>query len=105
MRTIAKSPGWAYSKSENGIAVNLYGGNKLRTTLLDGSIIQLSQESDYPWEGAVKITIEECKDEPFALLMRIPAWAKGSKIHVNGQPIEDVVPGKLCQGRAAVVSR
>ena len=45
VRTIAKVSGWAYSLSENGVAVNLYGGNKLDTQLLDGSRIQLTQET------------------------------------------------------------
>jgi DUF1680 family protein len=97
VRTIAKSPGWAYSKSENGIAVNLYGGNKLETTLLDGSEIKLLQKSDYPWDGVVQITIEESKSEPFEILLRIPAWAKGSKINVNGQAVENITAGSFAR--------
>lgn len=97
VRTIAKSPGWAYSKSENGIAVNLYGGNKLETTLLDGSAIKLSQKSNYPWDGAVAITIEESKAEPFEMLLRIPEWAKGSTIKVNGKSIENVTAGSFAK--------
>lgn len=97
VRTIAKSPSWAYSKSENGIAVNLYGGNTLETTLLDGSEIKLSQKSDYPWDGAVQITIEESKSEPFEMLFRIPAWAKGSKVTINGQPVENIVAGSFAR--------
>ncbi|MGB5437000.1 MAG: beta-L-arabinofuranosidase domain-containing protein [Maribacter sp.] len=97
VRTVAKSPAWAYSKIENGIAVNLYGGNKLATTLVDGTSIKLSQESDYPWNGVVEITIEEAKSEPFEMLLRIPAWAKGSTLKVNGQNVNDVVPGKYAR--------
>ena len=93
VRTVAKSPAWAYSKTENGIVVNLYGGNKLATTLVDGTAIKLSQKSDYPWNGIVEITIEEAKSEPFEMLLRIPAWAKGSTLKVNGQTVNDVVPG------------
>ena len=97
VRTIAKSPGWAYSKSENGIAVNLYGGNKLETTLLDGTPIKLTQKTDYPWDGAVKITIEECKDSPFEVLLRVPEWAKGAKIMVNGETTVDAVPAQFAK--------
>ncbi|RKR12194.1 hypothetical protein CLV91_2319 [Maribacter vaceletii] len=84
-RTIAKSAGWAYSKSPNGIAVNLYGGNKLETTLLDGSELKLNQKTLYPWEGAVTFTVEECKSTPFEILLRIPEWASGTTIKVNGE--------------------
>ncbi|TMM55757.1 glycoside hydrolase family 127 protein [Maribacter algarum] len=95
VRTIAKSPAWAYSKTGNGLAINLYGGNKLETTLIDGSSIKLSQKSNYPWDGAVEIIIHESKSEPFEMLLRIPAWAKGSTVKVNGQSIENVSPGSF----------
>ncbi|MGB5667908.1 MAG: beta-L-arabinofuranosidase domain-containing protein [Maribacter sp.] len=97
VRTVAKSPAWAYSKTENGLTVNLYGGNKLTTTLADGTSIKLSQKSDYPWNGVVEITIEEAKSEPFEMLLRIPAWAKGSTLKVNGQTVNDVVPGNYAR--------
>jgi len=86
VRTIAKISNWAYSLSENGVAVNLYGGNVLNTTMLDGTMLKLRQESDYPWDGAVKITVESCKAKPFDMMLRIPEWAEGSRIKVNGKP-------------------
>lgn len=88
VRTIAKLAGWAYSLSENGLAVNLYGGNKLETNLLDGSKIRVTQETNYPWDGNVKITIQECKNTPFEIFVRIPDWAKGVSMMVNGEKTE-----------------
>ena len=85
VRTIAKVSGWAYSLSENGVAVNLYGGNELNTKMLDGSRIQLTQETQYPWDGNVKITIESCKGKPFEMMLRIPEWAQGTEVRLNGK--------------------
>ncbi len=85
VRTIAKVSGWAYSLSENGIAVNLYGGNRLDTHLADGSQIRLAQQTEYPWDGHVKITIGACRAEPFELLLRIPGWARNAAVRVNGE--------------------
>ncbi|NKB71197.1 MAG: glycoside hydrolase family 127 protein [Candidatus Latescibacteria bacterium] len=85
VRTIAQSAGWAYSLSANGVSVNLYGGNQLETTLLDGAKIKLTQETQYPWEGEVRITVQECKDTPFEIRLRVPGWAEGTKILVNGE--------------------
>ena len=85
VRTICKSSGWAYNLSENGVAVVLFGGNNLDTTMLDGSALKLSQDTDYPWKGLVKITIDECKDSAFDIQVRIPKWADGSTLKVNEQ--------------------
>ena len=94
VRTIAKVSAWAYCLAENGIAVNLYGGNQLKTQLLDGTPLTLRQESQYPWDGEVMITIESCKAEPFEMLLRIPDWAVGTTMTVNGEdPGIAAVPG------------
>lgn len=85
VRTIPKISGWAYSQTDKGIAVNLYGGNELSTHLPDGSELVLKQETGYPWEGNVKISLEKCKNTPFEILLRIPEWADGSSILVNGE--------------------
>ncbi|PWJ55553.1 hypothetical protein CLV98_11329 [Dyadobacter jejuensis] len=94
VRTIAQLSGWAYSLSPKGVSVNLYGGNTLNTHLLDGSKLKLTQETQYPWDGAVKLTVDECKEAPFEMMLRIPEWAKGAKVTVNGKDIGVVVePG------------
>ncbi|WP_163397318.1 glycoside hydrolase family 127 protein [Flavobacterium fluviatile] len=84
VRTIAQISGWAYSLTDNGVAVNLYGGNELNTTMLDGSKLKLEQVTNYPWDGAVSVTVKDCKKGAFKMMLRIPNWAKGSKIKVNG---------------------
>ncbi len=94
VRTIAKLSGWAYSLTPNGVAVNLYGGNKLNTKLLDGSTISLEQESNYPWDGNVNITIKNSKRKAFDMLVRIPEWALNTEVIINGEKVEtDVKAG------------
>lgn len=85
VRAVAQSASWAYCLSDNGVSVNLYGGNELDTKLRDGSALKLKQATEYPWNGDVKITIETCKEESFELLLRIPNWAAGSLIEINGE--------------------
>lgn len=85
VRTIAKVSGWAYSLSDNGVAVNLYGGNELNTKLADGSALKLTQKTNYPWDGNISITIGEAKVEAFDLLLRIPEWGDGAQVQINGK--------------------
>ena len=101
VRTISKTSGWAYNLSENGVAVVLFGGNKLDTTMLDGSKLKLTQDTEYPWKGLVKITVDECKDSAFDIKVRIPKWAVGSTLKVNDETVNiEVVPGTF-----AVINR
>ncbi|MDO6693137.1 glycoside hydrolase family 127 protein [Aliiglaciecola sp. 3_MG-2023] len=88
VRTIANLSGWAYSLSENGIYVNLYGGNKLATNMRDGTAIKIVQETNYPWQGVINLTIEECKSDSFEIALRIPGWTKSADIKVNGHSAE-----------------
>jgi hypothetical protein len=85
VRTIAEVNNYAYSISDSGVWVNLYGSNKLNTQLKDSSGIQLSQQSNYPWEGKVQIKWEKTVSKPFSLYLRIPGWCKKATIKINGK--------------------
>lgn len=85
VRTIAKVSGWAYSLYDGGVSVNLYGSNELDTKMLDGQAIKLSQDTEYPWKGLVKLDIEQCPSDEFEIALRIPGWAKDATISINGQ--------------------
>lgn len=87
VRTIAKVSGWAYSITNAGVSINLYGANTLKSKLLDDSLIQLTQETNYPWNGHIRIKVDKCKNEPFEMAFRIPNWVKTASIKVNEEPI------------------
>jgi len=93
VRTISNLSGWAYSLADNGVYVNLYGGNELNTKMLDGSSIKLTQDTDYPWQGLVKLTVNECGTSPFDIALRIPGWATTATVTVNGEKLDiDTTP-------------
>lgn len=89
VRTIAESADYAYGKSADAIWVNLYGGSTLETELAAGQKIKLAQETDYPWNGRVRIRILECGNAPFALRLRIPGWAESANVRINDRPADD----------------
>ena len=80
-RTLASVHTLAYSQSAGAVWVNLYGSNTL-----DNGLVKLAQETDYPWDGKVRIKIERVSQPDFALMLRIPGWAVGAAIRVNGKP-------------------
>jgi len=91
IRMIAKLHSWVYSISTKGIWINLYGGNKLDTKLPDGSLLKLTQETDYPWDGKIKISIDEVEKEQFSVMLRIPAWAEQEEVilKINGKVVQE----------------
>jgi uncharacterized protein len=101
VRTIAEVSDYAYNVSDKGVWVNLYGSNRLTTTLVDGSPVELVQKSGYPWDGVVTITIKQAAAGPFAVYMRIPGWCRNAALRVNGKPLNR----KLQPGQYAELNR
>jgi len=85
VRTLAEVAGYAYSLSDDGVWIHLYGGNVLNTHLPDGSPIRLNQQTDYPREGTIHITVEESPQEEFSMFLRIPGWAEDARVKINDE--------------------
>lgn len=88
VRTISEVQNYVYNLSDDGLYVNLYGGSQLKTNLKNGENIQVTQTTDYPWDGQVSLTIDKAPKKSFTLSMRIPGWCKGATISVNGKKQE-----------------
>lgn len=86
-RTIAEVANYAYSMTKEGLYVNLYGANALNSITEGGSSIQLRQQSNYPWDGAISITLDKAPKENFAFFLRIPGWSNGATIMVNNKAV------------------
>ncbi len=91
LRTIAGAGAMAYGITREGLTVNLYGGNSLSTSLADGSRVSLSQKTDYPWDGKIHIELAEVPGRAFAISLRIPSWARGASVSVNGSACEEEI--------------
>ena len=76
---------YVYSRSEDGLWVNLYVQSEVTTKLSDGTEVKLSQSSNYPWEGRVRFKVGVSTPREFSLNLRVPGWAKGVACQVNGQ--------------------
>ena len=90
-RTIAEVSTYAYCKSDDAIWVNLYGGNRLETAFPAGKLI-LTQQTEYPWNGRVRLLLEKCPATEFNLKLRIPGWSERFGLRVNGHLIEPPTP-------------
>ena len=91
VRTLSEVQNYIYSISKNAVFFNLYAGSNLNTTL-EGTKdqIKLSQTTDYPWDGNVKIIIENAPEKVLSFFLRIPEWCQNAKLKVNGKEIPTI---------------
>lgn len=83
-RLLSSLSAYAFEENEKELYVNLYTGGTLET-VKNGKQNRITFETDYPWNGQVKIRIENQEDSSFALALRIPGWCGSYSLKVNGQ--------------------
>jgi DUF1680 family protein len=91
IRTISEIHNFFYSLSDEGLWINLYGGNTLSTRLSDGSSLVLTQKTGYPWNGSISISFEEVPEQELSVFLRIPGWCRNAGIMLNDKPAS-VIP-------------
>jgi DUF1680 family protein len=85
-RFLPSLPGYFYAQQGRRVYVNLFASGTADLKLPDGSPLKLTQETRYPWDGAIRITVAPEKKRRFCLAVRIPGWARN-----------EVLPGGLYQ--------
>ena len=81
-RTLCEAQEYAYALTGgNCLWVNLYGNNTLTTKEL-----VVEQQTDYPWDGKVRLTFKKVKDCS-CVMLHIPDWCDKYSIAVNGEDL------------------
>jgi DUF1680 family protein len=86
-RLVASVGGYFYSVGADEIAVHLYGGASTSVRLAD-TLVRIEEESDYPWNGAIRIKVEPDAACEFTLKLRVPGWARRASLAVNGGAVD-----------------
>lgn len=97
-RSIAGIGRWAYGVDNGKVWIHQFGNNKVDTRMPNGKQVILSQESDYPWDGNIKITIEKMPKKESTLLVRIPGWVENPELTINKEKFTAaLVPGTYAE--------
>jgi len=75
-RLVSSVGNYIYGKSETGIWVNLFVGSN-SVFQFGKTNVKLNMQTDYPWNGTVKLNVDLSKRTKFNLYLRIPGWANG----------------------------
>ena len=78
-RFIPSVPGYFYQTKDRDIYVNLFGSNTANLTI-NRKKVTLTQETQYPWEGDILLTVKENKAGQFRLRIRIPGWVRNNPV-------------------------
>lgn len=76
-RFMASVPGYVYAQRGDTLWVNLFAASNAGVKMDNGRTVQVTQQTRYPWDGAVKISVAPDQAAPMTIRVRIPGWARG----------------------------
>jgi hypothetical protein len=84
-RTLAALPAYFHGVAGDSLYIHHYAGGVAVATV-SGTIVRVTQITDYPWDGKIRLEIVPDKPTAFKLFARIPGWVTNASIAINGQP-------------------
>ncbi|HTL30248.1 MAG TPA: beta-L-arabinofuranosidase domain-containing protein [Tepidisphaeraceae bacterium] len=86
---------------KGGLAALMYAPCTLKTKVGAGSVpVTITQQTDYPFGETIRLKINCAEPVDFPLHLRIPGWAQGATVSVNGKANTNPKPGTF-----AIISR
>ncbi len=79
-RFIASVPGYFYAQAGDNIYVNLFATGTAEIRLARGTTVKIQQQTQYPWDGRVQMTVQPDQAGPFTIRVRIPGWAQNQPV-------------------------
>jgi DUF1680 family protein len=78
-RFIPSVPGYIYAYTDDEIFINLFVASETVVDLHDQTI-RVEEETRYPWEGKIRITVSPTHEAGFTLYIRVPGWAQNQPV-------------------------
>ena len=91
LRTLAALTGYFYAVRGDALYVNFYAQSE-GTATVAGTAVQLTQATDYPWSGAVRLAVAPVRPVTFTLRVRIPGWVQGRPVPTDLYAYDDATP-------------
>jgi DUF1680 family protein len=106
-RFIPSVPDYVYATAGDSLYVNLFVASHAEP-VVGGAPVRVSQQTQYPWHGDVRIRLEPSASRAFTVRVRVPGWARNEvvpsalyryadstpaayEIRVNGTPVAAAV--------------
>ncbi|MDE6854261.1 MAG: glycoside hydrolase family 127 protein, partial [Muribaculaceae bacterium] len=89
-RFIPSLPGYVYAVRNDEVFVNLFMENSAGIDV-SGKRVNISQQTSYPWNGDIALTVDDNKAGKFDLRIRIPGWVRGRVVPSDLYAYDDSV--------------
>jgi len=86
-RGLFAMPPLVVMSGKDGVAVNFFSDGLYKVLTPNKQQVEITQETDYPVSGKVKIRLHMPAAQEFVLKLRIPAWSKQNSLMVNDQSV------------------
>jgi DUF1680 family protein len=94
-RFLASVPGYIYAQQGDTLYVNLFAAGTADIKMDNGRTLKVTQETRYPWDGAVKMTVAPDQSGKFTVNIRIPGWARDEAVPSDLYKFVDTVKGAV----------
>jgi hypothetical protein len=88
------SHGWPYyaeelwlATADRGLCASLYCPSQASAKVGQGTLVQISEETDYPFQDSVQFTVSTEQEVKFPLYLRVPRWCSDARVKVNGKAV------------------
>lgn len=81
-RFIPSLPGYVYAVHNKDVYVNLFMSNTSELNV-EGKKVTLTQTTEYPWNGDIRVSVSPKGKQNFTLKIRIPGWVQGEVVPSN----------------------
>jgi DUF1680 family protein len=85
---------------DDGLVAAAYSPCEVRT-MVQGTALRVIEETEYPFRGTIRMMVNPASRLVFPLLLRVPAWADGATIEVNGKPEPPPAPNTFARVQRA----
>ena len=86
-RLIAQIPTLLYSYAAGALYVHQYAASTARAGV-GPDVVELTQKTDYPWNGRIRLSVTPSRPATWTLALRIPGWCRCATLRVNGRPVK-----------------
>ena len=88
MRQIALLGHYIATTNQDGIQIQQYIASEIEFDLQGGHSAKIQIETVYPWEGKVKLIIQETDGDPWELALRIPHWCEEASVQLGDDSLD-----------------